>query len=190
LPGSGDSAANQFEGWYVDDVQVRTFLQESAADVVFQGSFNLGDSVTGISDVNADGIDDAAIVDAGASTGQIYFLYGGPRGQGAWAGGFPDQFADVTLLPETGKSFNGFRIKPAGNVDGDFADTNSNGQRDPGERSFDDVIIAGPDTSYVVFGGPPLKVARCSKTARSNSTRKPTVKGDPGGIRPLAMTVA
>ena len=43
------------------------------------------------------------------------------RGQGAWAGGFPDQFADVTLLPETGKSFNGFRIKPAGNVDGDFA---------------------------------------------------------------------
>ena len=57
----------------MDDVQVRTFLQESAADVVFQGSFNLGDSVTGISDVNADGIDDAAIVDAGASTGQIYF---------------------------------------------------------------------------------------------------------------------
>jgi hypothetical protein len=80
---TGDSAANEFEGWYVDDVQVRTFLQESAADVVFQGNFNLGDSVTGIGDVNADGIDDAAIVDAGASTGQIYFMYARALGQAA-----------------------------------------------------------------------------------------------------------
>ncbi len=84
-----DSAANQFEGWYVDDVLVRTFLQESAADVVFQGEFNLGDSVTGIGDINGDGLDDAAIVDAGAFTGQVYFLFGAARGQGAWAGGFP-----------------------------------------------------------------------------------------------------
>ena len=179
-----DSAGNEFEGWYVDDVQVRTFLQESAADVVFQGNFNLGDSVSGIGDINGDGLDDAAIVDAGASTGQVHLLLGAARGQGAWAGGFPDQFADVTLLPETGTSFGGFKVKPAGNVDGDFLDSNGNGQRDPAEHGFDDVILAGSDTSYIVFGGPPLTTASApvSMTTLLGQTPKQAVKMSTGGV--------
>ena len=45
-------------------------------------------------------------------------------------------------------------------------------------------------TVNVFLGGPFSKTLRSAKAARSNRTRKPTVKGDPGGIRPLAMTVA
>lgn len=43
----------------------------------------------------------------------------------------------------------------------------------------------------VPVGGPSLsKIVDCSKTARSNKARKPAVKAKPGGIKPLAVTVA
>lgn len=45
-------------------------------------------------------------------------------------------------------------------------------------------------TAKLVLGGPPTKVARCSTAARSNDARKPTRNGEPGGIGPLAVTVA
>src|SRR5262249_34939236 len=95
-----------------------------------------------------------------------------------------DQFADVTLLPETSKAFTGFKVKPAGNVDGDFADSNGNGKRDPGEHALNDVIIAGADTSYIVFGGPPLSTANtpASMTDLLAQAPKQAVKLNTGDV--------
>jgi hypothetical protein len=166
----------------VDDVQVRTFLQWRARPTSFR-AFQPRQQRHGIGDVNADGIDDAAIVDAGASTGQIYFLFGGARGQGVGRR-FPRSVRRRDAAAGDRESFNGFRIKPAGNVDGDFADSNGNGQRDPGERGFDDVIIAGADTSYVVFGGPPLTTVDTpvSMTTLLGQTPKQAVKLNTGSV--------
>ena len=119
-----DAANNGFEGWYVDDVTVRTI---SADDEISQaGVDGFGAGVAGIGDFDGDGADDLAIlIESGDGEGKVLIRYGGSGGQ--------------TTLDGFGEPLTGFRLYGAGDVDGD---------------GHADLIVSGSAKSWLVTGGP------------------------------------
>lgn len=119
---------------------------EDIADITAFGETDLnflGNSVSGVGDVNGDGYNDAIAAAPGYNSGQgrAYIYFGGPA---------MDNVADVTLTGEIGSGF-GESVSGAGDVNGD---------------GFADVIVGGPEsdygginnrgTTYIFFGGSPM----------------------------------
>ena len=130
-----DPGNNQFEGWYLDDVIVRTFYNVANPDVKLTGPPGTGASVAGVGDINNDGRPDLAVLRAGTgSDGRISFVFGH-----ASSSPFPATAA-IDSLPGTSVITNNFdltnfSVRPAGNVDGE-----------PGQE----VLVSGDSTSYLL----------------------------------------
>jgi Ca2+-binding RTX toxin-like protein len=132
-----DSAGNTFEGWYLDDVVVRSFLSVTNPSVKLSGPAGTAVSVAGVGDISGDGRDDFAILRQGTgNNGRVSLVFGR-----AFADPFPatstvDLVTGATLTT-TDFDFTGFKVLAAGNLDGD---------------TRQDVLISGESVSYAVLG--------------------------------------
>jgi hypothetical protein len=100
---SDDAIANEFEGWYVDDVRVRPILDVSDADVALTSTDlagpNIGTSLAPIGDFDGDMIPDFALSDI---FGAVYVVYGRDVGDPPLVSGeIAGQFG-VATITETG----------------------------------------------------------------------------------------
>lgn len=142
-----NATANNFEGWYVDDVTVSgALLTPAQANATFTGSGAtelVGSAVSGIGDFNHDGKKDFAIMRAGTDStnaGQAYVILGRGTADAAFTSGPVSNVASFILRGNN--SFSGYGIAAAGDVDGD---------------GFGDFLItpsSGP-TLLTRFGSPP-----------------------------------
>jgi len=128
-----DELYNDFEGWYVDDVVVRTLTPHTT--FIEAKAVGLGAAVAGIGDYNGDGDVALAILaedfdedgdgtaDEAGENGKVFLHY---------------RSAAAEALAAFGESLSGFAVRPAGDVHADGAD---------------EFIVAGAAKSWVVEGG-------------------------------------
>ena len=145
---SVDSIANQFEGWYIDDVVIRPFYTLGNPDVAL--SLTQGpDSVAGIGDFTGDGIDDYAVLNNDGTTHRT-FIVSGIDGGGTPGSG---NIADFAVTVEFSGAASTYEIYGVGNVDGDT----------PDGVGLDDFVISSANPavtfatahneSFLIFGG-------------------------------------
>ena len=143
---TGGEESNNAEGWYVDDVRIIERLTPADGDVkidVSDVTINWLDGanrfVSGIGDVNGDGVDDLGILigNVGPTPGEIVILYGR-------LGQLPNPFDLIghidgifSLAIRHYKLFSGFEIRPAGNVNQD---------------DYDDFLVTSSHESYLILG--------------------------------------
>jgi hypothetical protein len=162
---SGDRLANNFEGWYLDDVRVRTTpmtLSIGDADYTFTGSQaheGLGASVAGIGEYDGTWGTDLAVLSSGRAdaiepvSGKAAVYRGGVT---------PNLAATFTR----GEPLIGYTLAGAGPVDGDELD--------------ELVLSSNVADSYLIFGGSPI-AALDSLVAQGHALQ---LTG-PGGLIPL-----
>ena len=136
-----DSAANSFEGWYVDDVVVREFLtvaNPGNRGVRLNGPAEFGSSVTGIGNFNGDkdGREDFAVLQQDANNNVRLYLVFGRGAANRFENGNIEDIANVVLTFPT--DANQLEVRPAGDVNGD---------------SVDDLLITSNNFSILIFGG-------------------------------------
>ena len=144
-----DTAANDFEGWYVDDVVVREFLTVDSPGnrgVRLEGPAELGSSVTGIGNFNGDdaGREDFAVLQQDANHNVRLYLVFGRGAANPFENGNIEDIANVVLTFPTFPTnsnqtdANQIDVRPAGDVNGD---------------GVDDLLITSNNFSVLVFGG-------------------------------------
>jgi ELWxxDGT repeat protein len=136
---TGDSNDNAHEGWFVDDVSVRAFLDASTLATRFTGPVGTGAAVGGVGDVNGDGRPDFAVIaeDPAGGHGKVSIVFGRALGQPFTPGSLSSLAGSVLTSPSS--SLVNSSLGRAGNLDGN-----------PG----DEFIVGGDLASFVVTGGP------------------------------------
>jgi len=152
--GSAETIVTEFSK---DDALFGSTLPDDANGVVISGSSSgelLGRSVTGIGDINADGLNDFAIGYVGSeSRGGVYLIYGSrdlPAAFSTSSIGDPDQGATVEgvkLIGSDGNDLAGFSVSGAGDFNSDGYNDLLIGAPDAGTG-----LLAGNGAAYVIFG--------------------------------------
>ncbi|MFV2070120.1 MAG: hypothetical protein ACC645_24400, partial [Pirellulales bacterium] len=129
-----DAFANNFEGWYVDDVTVRqpVYVPEHA-DVVFQGTglAGFGDSVSGSGPVSGNA--DLAILASQSST--VFIFDAAPLSGNVTPGQANRVLLDAAFSLNPGEDLTGFALRPAGDVNG---------------TGRNDLLVSSPGKSFLV----------------------------------------
>ncbi|WP_291986182.1 PA14 domain-containing protein [Luteitalea sp.] len=137
---TGDSIANNFEGWYVDDVRIDRFFTLANPDVRLTGADGLIQDVAGIGDFGGDGRMDFAVMSKNASNEiSVYYM----QGRDAVAGwpavvNLPLRSERIITLGSDAASSESLRIEGVGDIDGD---------------GFDDFVLSSTQLSIVFYGG-------------------------------------
>ena len=177
-----DTTANNYPGWYVDDVVVRHQFSLAALTnqdqvVVFQGlsATNAGGvPVGGIGNFNGDkrastgnSLDDFAVVHA--ATGNAYVIYGRDTSLPL----FPTTIdiasipvaVDRTVFHHVSGTLSGYLARQAGNVNGDARASTS--------LPYDDLLLTSQNETFLIFGRDTLvnQTVQLDLTALSSQTR-------------------
>ncbi len=131
-----DATANNFEGWFVDDVKIQGAGLNVNGGVRFtapaggNGSFL---NVAGTGHFNAGNFNDFAVEYREGTTEKIFIFYGSAS---LLTGGNIDVKSSASLSYAAGQT-SGFRLRGLGDVDND---------------SFSDLAFASPNDSFIVWG--------------------------------------
>ena len=109
MVGKIDELNNDFEGWFVDDVVIRSVVDAAAADATLSGTTRGVPVGAAIGDANGDGFDDFAVIESDPSgdTARLYY------GRSMLSGLAPDRSVPLPA------GFSEASILAVGNVNGD-----------------------------------------------------------------------